>query len=204
MYYGYDSCTKGKDCPYLHDPNNKYQGPKPKGLSKGSSSSAGAATVVAATCLATQARPASGSVASSYQAPQQSSVGECREKGFGETYGKQVVKGAINKATNVAQGLFKSCKSKSKRHARFPRANVFERAVKVFSAIAACVNPIMPQVNQEFLLDTGAGRNLISYKSMPSCFREHVTNAPEGSVRNWRWHPSKCQSFEVGGSIVRE
>ncbi|CAL1133144.1 unnamed protein product, partial [Cladocopium goreaui] len=35
------------------------------------------------------------------------------------------------------------------------------------------------QVNQEFLLDTGAGRNLISFRTMPEEFKEHVIDAPE-------------------------
>ena len=179
MYYGYDSCSKGKDCPYLHDPNNKYQGPKPKGLEKGSSSSAGAATVLAATCLASQAEPALGSVVSSTYAPQPREAGDCLGEFPERIHSKHVVKGAINTATNAAKGLLKSSKSKSKGRPCFPRVSVFEKAVKVFSAIAACVNPVLPQVNQEFLLDTGAGRNLISYKSMPDCFKEHVTEAPE-------------------------
>ena len=179
MYYGYDSCSKGKDCPYLHDPNNKYQGPKPKGLEKGSSSSAGAATVLAATCLASQAEPALGSVVSSTYAPQPREAGDCLGEFPERIHSKHVVKGAINTATNAAKGLLKSSKSKSKGRPCFPRVSVFEKAVKVFSAIAACVNPVLPQVNQEFLLDTGAGRNLISYKSMPDCFKEHVAEAPE-------------------------
>ena len=57
MYFAYDSCSRGKECPYLHDPNNKYKGPKPKGLTpkgSGANASAGAATVTAATMLATQ------------------------------------------------------------------------------------------------------------------------------------------------------
>ena len=56
---------------------------------------------------------------------------------------------------------------------------MFEKAVKVFSAIAACVGPVVPEVNQEFLLDTGAGRNLISFRTMPEEFKEHVIDAPE-------------------------
>ena len=73
MYYGYDSCTKGDQCPYLHDPNNKYQGPKPRGLrEKTGSSSAGAATVIAATSFASSVNPANAKAvtASSSNAPQ--------------------------------------------------------------------------------------------------------------------------------------
>ena len=56
---------------------------------------------------------------------------------------------------------------------------MFEKAVKIFPAIVACVNPALPQANQEFLLDTGAGRNLISSKTMPFEFQEFITDAPE-------------------------
>ena len=135
MYFGYDSCSKGKDCPYLHDPNNKYQGPKPKGLQKGSSSSAGAATVLAATCLASQAEPALGSVASSFNAPQPQEAGD----GFGgvpeRIHDKHVVKGAINKAKNAAKGLLKSSKSKSKRHPCFQGFQSLRKLSKCFQPL---------------------------------------------------------------------
>ena len=136
MYFGYHSCSKGKDCPYLHDPNNKYQGPKPKGLQKGSSSSAGAATVFAAACLASQAEPALGSVARSSNAPQPRDAGDSRVGDPEIIRSKHVVK---NTAKSAAKGLLKSSKSKSKGRSCFPRVSVFEKAVKVFSAMAACV-----------------------------------------------------------------
>lgn len=60
-YCGYDSCNEGNDCPYSHDLANKYQGPKPRGLqAKSSGSHAGAAAVIAATCLVSEARPSGG------------------------------------------------------------------------------------------------------------------------------------------------
>ena len=55
---------------------------------------------------------------------------------------------------------------------------MFEKAVKVFSALAACMNPAT-MVNQDLLLDTGADRNLISYKSMPGEIKDHIKEAPE-------------------------
>ena len=58
---------------------------------------------------------------------------------------------------------------------------MFEKAIKIFSAMIACMNPVSTVVNQEFLLDTGAGRNLISYKAKPDVFKDHVTEAPEKS-----------------------
>lgn len=42
-YYAFSSCTKGDTCPYLHDKNNLYKGPKPKPLEK--NTPAGSATV---------------------------------------------------------------------------------------------------------------------------------------------------------------
>lgn len=32
VYFAYDACTRGDQCPHVHDPNNKYKGPEPKGL----------------------------------------------------------------------------------------------------------------------------------------------------------------------------
>ena len=181
MYYGYDSCTKGKDCPYLHDPSNKYKGPKPKGLkAKESSSSAGAATVVAATCLASQTKVASGNVVSSLDAPQRIWGDESLEPNNAEDCAEErIFRGAINEARQVCKDLLKATPSKVRSRPSLPKVSLFEKAIKIFSAVAACVNSVLPHVNQEFLLDTGAGRNLISYRSMPDEFKEHVFNAPE-------------------------
>ena len=181
MYYGYDSCTKGKDCPYLHDPSNKYKGPKPKGLkAKESSSSAGAATVVAATCLASQTKVASGNVVSSLDAPQRIWGDEGLEPNNAEDCAEErIFRGAINEARQVCKDFLKATPSKVRSRPSLPKVSLFEKAIKIFSAVAACVNPVLPHVNQEFLLDTGAGRNLISYRSMPDEFKEHVFNAPE-------------------------
>ena len=172
MYYGYNACTKGDQCPYLHDPSNKYQGPKPKGLQKGSSSSAGAATVIAATCLASQAQPSQGSVVSSFKAPQQPEL-----KGVVGSSPMHDVKGVTDTTVGAVKRSLGRVRRKSNFH--LPKVGMFEKAIKVFSAIAACVNPVLPQVNQEFLLDTGAGRNLISFKGMPEAFRQYVSEAPE-------------------------
>ena len=165
MYFGYNACSKGDKCPYLHDPANKYSGPKPKGLKdKAGSSSAGAATVIAATSLATRIKPSSAEAetVSSSNAPQD----QTSDKGEFLVSG---IKGAMHK-------IKKSCKRFSKtRTSGLPRAGMFEKAIKLFSAMVAVANPIQ----QEFLLDTGAGRNLISYKSMPDMFKEHVQDAPE-------------------------
>ena len=125
MYYGYDSCTKGDQCPYLHDPNNKYQGPKPRGLrEKTGSSSAGAATVIAATSFASSVNPANAKAvtASSSNAPQASAQVEP---------GESLIKGAVE----VASQARKSCKKllrSNRSSAALPRVGVFEKAIKVF------------------------------------------------------------------------
>lgn len=154
MYYGYNSCKKGDICPYLHDPNNKYQGPKPRGLRDASgSSTAGAATVVAAISLASSIHPsnAEASPASSFpNAPQEvephvSVVDEVWVKGAAQ---------AASQARKACRKFLRSPKSSN----GLPRTSMFEKAVKVFSAMVACMSPATTMVNQDFLLDTGAGR----------------------------------------------
>ena len=56
---------------------------------------------------------------------------------------------------------------------------MFEKTFKVFAAMLARTNPIEPRFTQDFLLDTGAGGNLISFKGMPDMMKEHVTVAPD-------------------------
>ena len=111
MYYGYNSCTMGADCPYLHDPANKYNGPKPRGLrEKGSSSHAGAATVIAATCLASEARPSTGATVSSLQArqqPMEDSSPVCSDRNR-----KHPFKGAIRNAKKACKSVMTSVSKK--------------------------------------------------------------------------------------------
>ena len=184
MYYGYDSCNRGNECPYLHDPQNKYKGPKPRGLmEKGASSNAGAATVAAATVVASQVKPASGQDASRTYAPYQAERGEVGDHSTmldkQPSKGGSFAKGVFKQARRACREFLKSKPQKPKPRLNVPRVGVFEKAVKVFTAIAACVNPVLPQVSQEFLLDTGAGRNLISSKTMPAEFQDYIIDAPE-------------------------
>ena len=79
--------------------------------------------------------------------------------------------------------------SKVRSRLSLPNVSLFEKGIQFFSAVIICVNPILPYVNQEFLLDTVAGRNLIFFRSMVDEFKEHVFNAPE-----------KVQ-FAIGGGI---
>jgi hypothetical protein len=76
MYYACNSCNKGNECPYLHDSKNLYKGAKPRGLEKGTSSSAGAATVAAAAVVASQVQPCSGQDVSRTHAPHQAEGGK--------------------------------------------------------------------------------------------------------------------------------
>jgi hypothetical protein len=182
MYYAYNSCNKGNECPYLHDPNNLYKGGKPRGLAeKGTSSSAGAATVAVATVVASQVQPCSGQDVSRTHAPHQaeggkfgvnSSESEKQPRAVQPSEGETFTKGVFNKAKRACREFLKSQPQKPNPRLKVPRVGMFEKAVKVFSAIAACVSPVVPEVNQEFLLDTGAGRNLISFRTMPrTCHR---------------------------------
>eukprot|EP00435_Cladocopium_sp_Y103_P060485 s1600_g22.t1 len=171
MYYGFNSCTKGDKCPYLHDPNNKYQGPKPKGLrdASGTSSAANAET---------------NPVSSFPNAPQaeESHVPRDTPKTDASINGSVGDEASVKGAAHAASQARKACRKflRSQRSTNgLPRTSMFERAVKVFSAMVACMNPATTSVNQDFLLDTGAGRNLISYKGMPDVFKGHVTEAPE-------------------------
>ena len=115
MHYAYNSCNKGNECPYLHDPNNLYKGDKPRGLAgKGTSSSAGAATVAAATVVASQVQPCFGQDVSRTQAPHQAEgakfgVNHPSRKSSREVYNLQRVRplprGCLTKP-NVHAGSF--------------------------------------------------------------------------------------------------
>ena len=66
---------------------------------------------------------------------------------------------------------------------------LFEKAFKCFAAMATVCAPM--NVTQDFLIDSGAGRNLISQKDLPDQWIQHLWEAPEklkfatgGGVRN--------------------
>ena len=59
----------------------------------------------------------------------------------------------------------------------FANPMMFEKAIKCFAAIAAVCTP--SGFHQEFLVDSGAGRNLISTKDMPVQWNDFVADAPE-------------------------
>ena len=178
MYYAFDSCTKGDKCPYLHDKNNMYKGPKPKPLTKSTPAgsakvSAGAATVVASIAAS---ESIVGAGASSLSAPHQhsefeedgSSVARVCKKLWKRVSGGH---GSIKVRRNIKPvKRDNGCKA-------FPNPMMFEKAIKCFAAIAAVCTP--SGFHQEFLVDSGAGRNLISTKDMPVQWNDFVADAPE-------------------------
>ncbi len=168
---------------FLHDPNNKYSGPKPKGLAKKeeASSSAGAAQVIAGAAFASSIKGAKAQTSSEDSA----------------------IKGAVRDAKKWCAGFAKDQK-------KFSKVGVFKKAFTAIAALVACCNPLSveqegsvfgalsnqvpgmsrsvtssnetldnPCVSHEFLLDTGAGRNLISNKGLPNDLRPFVDDAPE-------------------------
>ena len=178
MYFAFDSCTKGDKCPYLHDKNNLYKGEKPKALTK--STPAGSATVQAGAARVVTGVVASSSIvgsgASSLQAPYHASSEDLCEGSFFGSCRKMWRK--LSGRSKVAKVKVK-CKSAKKdvRQKGFPSPMLFEKTMKCFAAIAAVCNP--QGFQQEFLVDSGAGRNLISSKDMPVQWNEFVADAPE-------------------------
>ena len=71
---------------------------------------------------------------------------------------KHPFKGAIRNAKTAYKGVMTSVSHK----------------IQTVMCLAAFANPVC----QEFLLDTGAGRNVISNKTMPEELRDYVTDAP--------------------------
>ena len=144
--------------------------------------------MAAATVVASQVQPCSGQDVSRTHAPHQAEGGkfgvnasesEKQPRVAQPSEGETFTKGVFNKAKRACREFLKPQPQKPNPRLKVPRVGMFEKAVKVFTAIAACVNPVVPEVNQEFLLDTGAGRNLISFRTMPEEFKEHVIDAPE-------------------------
>ena len=137
MYFGYDSCNRGNDCPYLHDPQNKYKGPKPKGLTeRGTSSNAGAATVAAATVVASQVTPASGQDVSRIHAPHQAECGGLKDsptksdkqpKAVQPSEGESVAKGVFKQARRACREFLKSKPLDPKPRLNVSRVGVIEK-----------------------------------------------------------------------------
>lgn len=137
MYFAYNACSKGSNCPYLHDSKNMYQGPKPQALKDKQANAgaahvnAGAGTVLAGVLSANTISGSKASEVSCDHAPSQGGDAESR----------------IHKAKKFCKSVIKSG-SKS----CVPRVGMFEKTFKVFAAMLACTNPIEPRFTQDFFL----------------------------------------------------
>ena len=117
-------------------------------------SSAGAATVAAATVVASQVQPCSGQDVSRTHVPHQaeggkfgvnSSESEKQPKVVQPSEGEAFTKAVFNKAKRACREFLKSQPQKPNPRLKVPRVGMFEKAVKVFSAFAACVSPVVPR-----------------------------------------------------------
>eukprot|EP00435_Cladocopium_sp_Y103_P034751 s1073_g9.t1 len=166
MYFAIDSCTKGDKCPYLHDKNNMYKGPKPKPLTKSTPAgsakvSAGAATVIASIAASDTVV---GAGARSLPAPHQ--LSDVEEDG--------------NSVVRACKKIWKRVKDGHGDMQNQTKRIMGVNGIQVqccFAAIAAICGPT--GYHQEFLVDSGAGRNLISSKDMPVQWNDFVADAPE-------------------------
>ena len=176
MYFAYDSCTRGKDCEFLHDKGNLYKGPKPRlksGTGASSSSHAGAASVAAATAFA-----------------------------------------SIPSAEAALKEAKKVCRKVTRSSLRVPCVQLLAKAVTTIMTAITCCNP-MSQIDHssvpalashpcqmEFLMDSGAGRNLLSKDSMPDDWRGFIIDPPENLIfRTGGGERKTTKAIELQGQV---
>ena len=87
----------------------------------------------------------------------------------------KTVPGVVASSSVVGSGA--SSLQASVRPKDFASPMLFEKTMKCFAAIAAVCSP--QGFQQEFLADSGAGRNLISTKDMPVQWNDFIADAPE-------------------------
>jgi hypothetical protein len=178
MYFAFDSCTKGDKCPYLHDKNKLYKGAKLKGLEK--TTPAGSATVHAGAAKVLAGAVASSSVVGSTgvcshlaplheASPSEANTSvEATFKGiWNRTGGDHGWNKWFRKGLSQQGPVQKHVKKTSKRmmsqkNVGHRNTMLFEKAFKCFAAMATVCAPM--NVTQDFLIDSGAGRNLISQR----------------------------------------
>ena len=176
MYFAFDACSKGDKCPYLHDKNNMYKGSKPKPLEK--TTSAGSATVHAGAARLISGAVAASSVlraegVSSHSAPPtEASVQSCVASSVVKACRTWWKRGCKFAKTFSVKGTVKKPLKKFGHHPM-----LLEKAFKCFAAMAMVCNPV--GTTHEFLIDSGAGRNLISQKMMPEEWGHFLSDAPE-------------------------
>ena len=83
----------------------------------------------------------------------------------------------------------------------FASPMLFEKTMKCFAAIAAVCSPQCFQ--QEFLVDSGAGRNLISTKDMPVQWNDFIADAPE-QLRFATGGGMHSAALKLKGEVSRE
>ena len=205
MYFAFNSCTKGDKCPYLHDKNKLYKGEKPRGLEK--TTPAGSATVHAGAAKVLAGAVASSSVVGStgvcsHSAPlheaspreantpvEATFKGIWNRTGGGHGWNKWFCKGLSQQGPVQKHVKNTSKRVMSQKNVGHRNTMLFEKAFKCFAAMATVCAPM--NVTQDFLIDSGAGRNLISQKDLPDQWIQHLGEAPEklkfatgGGVRN--------------------
>ena len=175
MYFAYDACTAGDSCEFMHDRSNLYKGPKPRRLK---STTAGAASVAAGAAMASV-------LPTSEAAPSQNGTGcgpAARQYCTGE---------ASREASAVRKRVERVGRSLQKNNAF--KGSMFTRAFTTIMTAMACLDP-RSQINAapgllgvgnntsaevEFLVDSGAGRNLVSKRVLPDSMHSQFGEAPE-------------------------
>ena len=184
MYYAFNSCSKGASCPYLHDDGNKYSGPKPKGLAKKDepSSSAGAAQVIAGAAIASSIKGAKAQTSaedSAFKGAVRDAKKWCAR--FAKDQ-KKISKGNVfEKAFRAIAALVACCNPMTVDQQGSVLGALGGNQVPGMIGSVTSSNETLdnPCISHEFLLDTGAGRNLISNKGLPDDLRPFVDDAPE-------------------------
>ena len=171
MYFAHNSCTKGDKRPYLHDKNDLYSGPLPKALAKNTSAGsatvqAGVAKIVSGAVVASSLKRAEGARSESAPHPEVPKDG-CADCSRSSKAGSSKCKWVYSASKRVV----KSIKSKSS------NPTVFNKAFKCIAAMMAVCDPMSHR--QEFLIDSGAGRNLISKKDMPDEWKPYLSDPTE-------------------------
>ena len=180
MYFAYDSCTRGDKCEYIHDKNNLYKGPKPRGLK----ANAGAATVAAGVAMASVLPTAEGL---------SRNEGQCGDASLSAQDSSKHVQGVADRVKEVGSKLFKTGRKAKLSGNLLPKGSLFARAFTTVMTAMACLDPATSvtgmanlcntrEVNplgMEFLLDSGAGRNLISKRHLPEETHGMFSRAPE-------------------------
>ena len=88
-------------------------------------------------------------------------------------------------AENAVKEAKKRCKQVWK--SQVPSSGLFQRTIMTMMTALSAMSPEIPAMinncnmttSLDFLIDSGAGRNLISKKGLPSAFAEHFTDPPE-------------------------